>query len=140
MATGGTDLSVLLATMQPSLDPTTYVFINTIEPLTSLPLATLQPQLIAQEAEGTTIVTTEGLATSHGYKEIVFPCKKISLAVHSSLEAIGLIAAITNRLKDHQISTNVVSGFFHDHIYVPAGRAEDAMRVLVDLATEAKQQ
>lgn len=140
MATGGTDLSVLLATMQPSLDPTTYVFINTTEPLTSLPLATLQPQLIAQEAEGTTIVTTEALATSHGYKEVVFPCKKISLTVHSSLEAIGLIAAITNRLKDHQISTNVVSGFFHDHIYVPAGRAEDAMRVLVDLATEAKQQ
>ncbi|KAJ6127091.1 hypothetical protein N7523_002703 [Penicillium sp. IBT 18751x] len=140
MATGGTDLSVLLATMEPTLDPATYVFINTIEPITSLPLATLQPQLIAQEAEGTTIVTTEALALSHGYREAVFPCKKISLTVHSSLEAIGLIAAITNRLKDHQISTNVVSGFFHDHIYVPVGRADDAMRVLVDLATEAKRQ
>jgi hypothetical protein len=140
MASGGTDLSVLIATMQPTLDPTPYVFINTTEPLTSLPLATLQPQLLAQEAEGTTIVTTEALATSHGYKEVVFTCKKISLTVHSSLEAIGLIATITDRLKDHQISTNVVSGFFHDHIYVPAGRAEDAMRVLVGLATEAKPQ
>jgi hypothetical protein len=137
MASGGTDLSVLIATMQPTLDPTTYVFFNTTEPLTSLPLATLQPQLIAQEAEGITIVTTEALATSHGYKEVVFPCKKISLTVHSSLEAIGLISTITNRLKDHQISTNVVSGFFHDHIYIPAGRAEDAMRVLLGLATEA---
>ncbi|KAJ5595073.1 uncharacterized protein N7459_001281 [Penicillium hispanicum] len=139
MATGEENLSVLLATMQPTLDPSVYVFVNTTQPLASLPLATLQPQLIAQEAEGTTIVTTEALAASHGFQEAVFPCKKISLAIHSSLEAIGLIAAITNRLKDHRISTNVVSGFFHDHIYVPAGRAEDAMRVLAELSAEAKQ-
>lgn len=138
--TGETNLSTLLSTMQPTLDPTTYVFVNTTEPLTSLALSTLQPQLIVQEAEGTTIVTTEALATSHGYKEVIFPCKKISLTVHSSLEAIGLIATITNRLKDHQISTNVVSGVFHDHIYVPADRAKDAMRVLEEISAEAKRQ
>lgn len=135
---GEQDLTTLLSTMEPTLDPTTYVFVNTTQPLASLPLPTLNPQLIAQEAEGTTIVTTEALAASHGLTEVVFPCKKISLSIHSSLEAIGLIAAITNRLKDHRISTNVVSGFFHDHIYVPADRAEDAMRVLVELSAEAK--
>lgn len=134
---GEQDLATLLATMEPTLDPTTYVFIHTTQPLASLPLSTLNPQLIAQEAEGTTIVTTPALAASQGLREPVFPCKKISLTIHSSLEAIGLIAAITNRLKDQRISTNVVSGFFHDHIYVPAERAEDAMRVLVALSTEA---
>lgn len=91
-----------------------------------------------QEEEGTTIVTTEALATSHGFNEPTFPCKKISLTIHSSLEAVGLIAAITNRLKDHGISTNVVSGYFHDHIYVPVARAEDAMRVLEEVAAEAR--
>lgn len=135
---GEADLSILLATMQPVLDPTVYIFLTTNEPLSSLPLATLQPQLIVQEHEGTTIVTTEALALSHGFKESVFPCKKISLRIHSSLEAVGLIATITNRLKLDGISTNVVSGYFHDHIYVPVGRTEDAMRALADLVTEAK--
>ncbi|CAI7603382.1 unnamed protein product [Penicillium bialowiezense] len=134
----GYDLSILLATMQPMLDPTTYVFLTTKDPLHSLPLATLQPQLVVQEDEGTTLVTTEALASSHGFKEPVFPCKKISLKIHSSLEAVGLIAAISNRLKNDGISTNVVSGYFHDHIYVPKGRAEDAMRALADLVEEAK--
>ncbi|KAJ5669673.1 hypothetical protein N7462_010743 [Penicillium macrosclerotiorum] len=138
MASGEKDLSVLLSTMEPSLDPTVYLFITTKKALHSLPLATLQPQLIACEAEGTTIVTSEELAATHGF-EGIFPCKKISLTVHSSLDAIGLIAAITNRLKDHAISTNVVSGYFHDHIYVQAGRAEDAMRVLEELIAESKQ-
>ncbi|KAJ5173212.1 hypothetical protein N7492_005805 [Penicillium capsulatum] len=136
---GEHDLTTLLASMEPTLDPTTYVFITTTQPLPSLPLSTLNPQLIAQEAEGTTIVTTASLAAAHGLTEVVFPCKKISLAIHSSLDAIGLIAAITNRLKDHRISTNVVSGFFHDHIYVPVDRAEDAMRVLGELSREAGQ-
>lgn len=125
--------------MKPSLDPTTYVFVNTTQPLASLPLATLNPQFIAQEAEGTTVVTTAALAASHGLTEVVFPCKKISLTIHSSLEAIGFIAAIANGLKAHGISTNVVSGFFHDHIYVPVDRAEDAMRVLAELSFGAGQ-
>lgn len=135
---GEENLTTLLSTMQPVLDTQTYVFITTTQSIASLPLATLDPQLIAQEAEGTTIVTTEALATSHGFKEAVFPCRKISLTIHSSLEAVGLIAAITDRLKDHNISTNVVSGFFHDHIYVSVGRAEDAMKVLEELPEDAK--
>ncbi|KAJ5105622.1 hypothetical protein NUU61_002969 [Penicillium alfredii] len=138
MAPGENNLRTLLATMHPTLDPTTYIFLTTTQPLSSLPLAALQPQLIAHEAEGTTIVTTEALATAHGFTEPVFACQKISLTVHSSLEAIGLIATITNRLKDYGISTNVVSGFFHDHLYVPVARAEDAMRALGELTSEAR--
>ncbi|KAJ5899481.1 hypothetical protein N7495_004225 [Penicillium taxi] len=137
MSSGEHNLAVLLATMKPTLDPEVYVFINTQQPLSSLPLETIKPQLIVQEAEGTTIVTTEAIAAAHSFEEVVFPCRKISLTIHSSLEAVGLIAAITNRLKDYSISTNVVSGFFHDHIYVPAGRADDAMLVLERISVEA---
>ncbi|KAJ5316846.1 hypothetical protein PENANT_c016G04008 [Penicillium antarcticum] len=133
---GENNLQTLLATMQPSLDPTTYVFLTTNQPLHTLPLSTLEPQLLVKEDEGTTIVTTKSLANSHGFTESTFPCKKITLTIHSSLEAVGLIAAISNRLKDHGISANVVSGYFHDHIYVPGTRAEDAMRVLGEFAGE----
>jgi hypothetical protein len=135
---GENNLQTLLATMRPSLDPNTYVFLTTKQPLHSLPLSTLEPQLLVQEEEGTTIVTTEALAKSHGFTESTFPCKKITLTIHSSLEAVGLIAAISNRLKDHGISANVVSGYFHDHIYVPVARAEDAMRVLGGFAGQAR--
>lgn len=138
MPAGETNLTTLLATMHPTLDPETYVFITTTNPLTSLPLNTLKPQLLIQESEGTTIVTTESLAASHGYNDAIFPCKKITLTVHSSLEAVGLIATITNRLVERGISTNVVSGFFHDHIFVPAERAEDAMRGLEEISVEAR--
>lgn len=138
MATGEENLSTLLSTMQPTLAPDTYVFLTTTKSLSSLPLSTLQPQVLVQEAEGITIVTTEALALSHGFTEAIFPCKKISLTVHSSLEAVGLTAAIANRLKDYRISANVVSGFYHDHIYVPAGREDDAMKCLVEIAEEAK--
>lgn len=139
MASGETNLKTLLATMEPTLDDVPYVFVTTKKPLASLPLETLNPQLIAQEAEGLTIVTTLQSASLSGLKEFTFPCRKISLTIHSSLEAVGLIAAIANRLKDHSISTNVVAGFYHDHIYVPEGRQEDAMRVLLELAEESKQ-
>lgn len=130
MSAGETNLERLLATMEPTLDSTVYVFITTKLPLSSLPLDSLRPQLIVQEEEGTTIVATESLARQQGFDEVTFPCKRISLKIHSSLEAVGLIAAITNHLKEFQISTNVVSGYFHDHIYVPAHRAEDAMQAL----------
>ncbi|KAJ5776392.1 uncharacterized protein N7511_001403 [Penicillium nucicola] len=135
---GENNLQTLLATMQPSLDSTIYVFLTTKEPLHTLPLSTLEPQLLVKEEEGTTIVTTESLARSHGFTEPTFPCKKITLTIHSSLEAVGLIAAISNRLKDHGISANVVSGYFHDHIYVPVARAEDAMRALAEFAGECR--
>ena len=58
----------------------------------------------------------------------VFYC--ITLNVHSSLEAVGLTAAIATRLAQHNISANVVAGFFHDHIFVPENDAEQALTAL----------
>ena len=36
------------------------------------------------------------------------------------------------------ISVNPVSGFFHDHLFVPEGREGEAMEALRGLAAEAK--
>jgi hypothetical protein len=48
---------------------------------------------------------------------------------HSSLEAVGLIATIVTKLAADGVSTNVVSGYFHDHIFVPEGIEGRAMGV-----------
>jgi hypothetical protein len=54
----------------------------------------------------------------------------ITLNVHSSLEAIGLTAAVAGRLALHGISANVVAAYYHDHIFVPTADAERAVVVL----------
>jgi hypothetical protein len=50
--------------------------------------------------------------------------------VHSSLEAVGLTAAVAGALTAAGISANVVAAFHHDHVFVPADRAEAAMAQL----------
>jgi hypothetical protein len=56
--------------------------------------------------------------------------------VHSSLEAVGFLAAITARLAKAGMGVNPVSAFFHDHLFVPAERAGEAMAMLEALARE----
>ncbi len=44
--------------------------------------------------------------------------------------AIGFLAAVTAHLAESGIAVNAVSAFHHDHLFVPAARAEEAMRRL----------
>jgi hypothetical protein len=67
----------------------------------------------------------------------VFPCRMITLNIHSSLEAVGFLAALLPALAAEGMGINPVSGFFHDHLFVPADRARDALRVLQALARAA---
>lgn len=60
----------------------------------------------------------------------------ITLTVHSSLEAVGFLAAIAARLASHGISVNPVSAFYHDHLFVPIAQAERAMALLQSLIDE----
>lgn len=137
MAIGEINLTNLLRTLEPILSPDTYVFITTTQPLSALPLATIKPELIYQETEGLTLITTKGSAESHNF-EYTYPCKKISLKVHSSLEAVGLMAAISGKLAQQGISSNVISGYFHDHFYVPEGKEGEAMECLEELTRGAR--
>jgi uncharacterized protein len=36
------------------------------------------------------------------------------------------------------ISVNTVSAFFHDHLFVPAGQAEETVEILCRMAADAK--
>ncbi|MDG2438328.1 MAG: ACT domain-containing protein, partial [Ilumatobacter sp.] len=54
----------------------------------------------------------------------------LSLTVQSSLEAVGLTAAFSTTLGKAGIPCNVLAGFHHDHILVPADRAQQAIDLL----------
>lgn len=62
-----------------------------------------------------------------------FRCRPITLKVHSSLEAVYLLATVTTRLAAADISVNAVSAFYHDHLFVAPERAEEACAILWDL-------
>jgi len=129
--TGETDLSKLLATMRPRIAPAVYVF-ATVPPGAPIP-GNLNPVMSFRESEGTTLILTEADARSAGLVSI-FPSRMITLDVHSSLEAVGFIAAIATRLAAAGIGVNPVAGYFHDHLFVPAERADEAMEILEMMA------
>ncbi|MDX6678336.1 MAG: uncharacterized protein QOE31_2388 [Solirubrobacteraceae bacterium] len=59
---------------------------------------------------------------------------RITLRVHSALDAVGLTAAISAALAARGISANVIAGHHHDHVFVPADRAQDAIAALKELS------
>jgi hypothetical protein len=64
--------------------------------------------------------------------------RRIALGVQSSLEAVGLTAAVAGALARQGISANMVAAFHHDHVFVPADRAEEALACLLDLRGGAR--
>jgi uncharacterized protein len=66
-----------------------------------------------------------------------FAAAWITLRVHSALDAVGLTAAVSRALAHAGLSCNVLAGLHHDHLLVPAGRADEALAVLRELSRAA---
>lgn len=132
--TGERDLDALLRNTKPELLDGTFVFC-TIPPSEPIPAA-LNPQLTFREQEGTTLVILREEAEASGLR-YAFASRLITLTVHSALDAVGFLAAITARLAEAGISVNAVSAFHHDHLFVPVERADEALKVLQEMS-EAK--
>lgn len=64
----------------------------------------------------------------------------ITCEVHSSLDAVGFMPVLTGRLAQRGLGCNPVSGFFHDHLFVPVERGEEAVRVLEELARDSRRE
>ena len=128
-APGETNLAALLRTLEPVLHPEVYVFC-TVPPGSPLPPFT--PVATFREAEGLTLIVSAVEAAQAGLAAI-YPCRWITLNVHSSLEAVGFLARITSLLAAHGISVNPVSGYYHDHLFVPVERAAEVMHLLHEL-------
>jgi hypothetical protein len=130
---GETDLDRLIAGMEPVLASGTYVFAHLAD--RDAP-PDIDARMRFEEAEGTTLILLEAEARRHGLPW-VFPCRMITLDVHSSLEAVGFIARVATALAAAGMGVNPVSGFFHDHLFVPLGREEEAMRIIARMRAAA---
>jgi len=125
---GETNLEKLLAMMSPELVDGEFVFCTIKDASYGDHAATL-PIASFLESEGLTLVLKKAVAENAGLSfEAVFRC--ITLGVHSSLEAVGLTAEVASRLAEHGIAANVIAAYYHDHIFVQAALAENAIGIL----------
>jgi len=129
---GELKLTTIIKNLQPVLMDDDYVFC-------SLPgkvygdASDLEPLACVREPEGLTLVLTAETARK---EKLVFHGKFrcIRLEVHSSLESVGLTAAVSNALAAQDISANLIAGTHHDHILVPAKKSSQAMEILIRLS------
>jgi uncharacterized protein len=123
-----TRLTVLLRTLTPKRMPGVYVYAISPEQRHDL-----DPVMMFREDAGWTLVLTRDRAEQAGLSW-TFPCAMISLQVHSSLEAVGMIAAVAGALADAGIACNAVAAYHHDHLFVPLDHADEALVVLERLS------
>lgn len=128
---GERNLDALIAGMRPRLVDGEFVF-ATVPTGDAWP-AGVEPVMVFRESEGTTLVCERAAAESHGLRS-TFPCRMITLDVHSALDAVGFMSAITSELARAGIGVNPVSAYFHDHLFVPLDRAMEAIERLRAMA------
>lgn len=124
---GLSDLSELLRGLHPEVRPGSFVMVSTNSETGLAALASVE------EEEGTSLVLEQHKADAFRL-EYTSVFAWITLTVHSSLEAVGLTAAVANTLASAGIACNVLAGFHHDHLLVPINRVDDAMAALSRLS------
>jgi hypothetical protein len=128
---GETDLATLLTSMTPVKQEGEYVFCTVQIPMAQC--IAFNPIGLFQEAEGLTLILPRPSADAHRlpYGTIF---SMITLSVHSSLDAVGFLAAVTQALAREGISVNPVSAYYHDHLFVSAAKADAVLDCLHVLA------
>lgn len=122
----GRDTAEMIAQMDPRLDRRRWCYVQ-ITPdrapeLLGAAIATFR------EEEGVSAIVPAELAADG---EPVFA--RITLMVRSDLEGVGLTAAVSGALADVGIACNMVAALHHDHAFVPADRAGDALAILREI-------
>jgi uncharacterized protein len=98
----------LLKGMKPEMQEGIFVFCTIPEQQTIT--SAIRPVLMFREREGTTYVIRREEAETAGLS-YQFASRLITLTVHSSLDAVGFLAAIAVRLAEAGISVNAVFSF-----------------------------
>ncbi|QDO93917.1 ACT domain-containing protein [Formosa sediminum] len=127
---GEINLRKLIRQMTPILNHGYYVFV-TVKDVSVISREDTICEF--KEKEGTTIVIDKNKADSLGFK-YDFIAAWITLKIHSSLEAVGLTAVFSTELAKHDISCNVIAGYYHDHIFVAKEDSSKAFKVLTSLS------
>ena len=131
---GVTELDALLSLMSPMLVDGEFVFCTVNGVLSDY--LNLEPLATFRENEGLTLVLDKQIAIK---ASLPFDStyKMITLTVHSSLDAVGLTAAVSSKLAAKGISANVIAGYYHDHIFVQSEKAQKAMVALEEISSQS---
>ena len=127
---GSTNLRDLLRRMSPRLTVGENVFCTL--PPDKIPHGPA-PLCTFQEAEGTSLICRRIEADQCGLR-YDGASRLITLAVNSSLAAVGFLAAVSAELAEAGIACNAVSAFHHDHLFVPSRDAGRALALLKGLS------
>ncbi|WP_170750820.1 ACT domain-containing protein [Ruegeria lacuscaerulensis] len=119
-----TETKDMIAGMRPALQPGEYAFV-VWPPDAEWPRGTRASCI---EAEGLSLIVPFEAAQNGAV-----PMRCITLQVHSSLEGVGLTAAVSSALAQADIPANMVAGYHHDHVYVPSDQADKAVAILTEL-------
>lgn len=128
---GITDLDELLRSMSPKLVDAEFVFCSVPGVLSDY--LELNPVATFAESEGLTLVVEKSVAEKFS---LLFEgtYSQITLTVHSSLDAVGLTAAVAAKLTSKGISANVIAAYYHDHVFVQTSKAQAAISALNELS------
>lgn len=124
--TGEMDLQQMLSEMRVTIRDATYCMVSLASPTAELRDAAAA---VIVEEEALTLVITTAEAEDNGLP-YDFAAAWLTLEVHSSLHAVGLTAAVAQMLTDEGIPCNVLAGFYHDHLLVPAGKGHQVKILL----------
>lgn len=128
---GETDLGKLLAGLEPVIDPREFGY--AIVPHGTVLPASFQPWGLFREDEGITLIAPSTDLVAAGIPALT-GLARLTMMVQSSLEAVGMTAAMAAALTHAGISANVVAAYHHDHIFVPWARRNEAVAALRALA------
>ncbi|TSE10050.1 ACT domain-containing protein [Aquimarina algiphila] len=131
---GETNLSTLIKKMSPELHPGDYVFCTTNK-VNQIPRKDIIGEF--KEPEGITIILERKIA-DHFNLSYEYVASWITLKIHSSLDAVGLTAVFSSELAKHNISCNVIAGYYHDHIFVSKKDENQAIHALKTLSETYK--
>lgn len=126
------DTDQMIAGMGPERDPDIWHFCTTGDEAL---IARAAPHALSvfAEKEGTSLILADTAAQHLGF-ETDLPMTRITLSVHSALDGVGLTAAVAGTLAKAKIPCNMVAAYHHDHVFVPAELADQAMGILIRLA------
>lgn len=122
------DAREMISGMTPELKAGQYVFCAAGD----CDWAALQPLAMFREAEGVSMILECDAALAAGLP-VEAPMALITLNVYSALDGVGLTAAVATALAHAGIACNMVAALNHDHVFVPAEQAQEAMTVLLAL-------
>ena len=125
----------MISGMTPVVRPGLFVFITIDDPAL---VASLSSKAIStfKEEEGLSMLIPVEVAEK-SMLNVDSPMRCITLNVFSSLEGVGLTAAVSTVLGDNGIPCNMVAAFHHDHVIVPSEMCDQAMEILTSLQNHA---